>query len=141
MGVKSKFKSFFLLDEEDYDMAEEETYEEERQSPAARKRNVVSLKSAQKPAKVIMAEPRMFAEAQEIADHLKAKKAVVVNLQRIQTDQARRIVDFLGGTVYAIGGEIQQIGEKIFFCAPENVEIAGSMTQFNNNDHEKTGWQ
>ncbi|OMP68532.1 cell division protein SepF [Domibacillus epiphyticus] len=141
MGVKSKFKSFFLLDEEDYDMVDEDTYEEESQSPAVHKKNVVSLKSAQKPAKVIMSEPRMYAEAQEISDHLKAKKAVVVNLQRIQTDQARRIVDFLGGTVYAIGGEMQQIGDKIFFCAPENVEITGSITQFNDNDHDKTGWQ
>lgn len=142
MGVKSKFKSFFLLDEEDYDMIEEEVYEEEPSSVAApRKKNVVSLKSAQKPSKVVMAEPRVYAEAQEIADHLKAKKAVVVNLQRIQTDQARRIVDFLSGTVYAIGGEIQQIGDKIFFCAPENVEIAGSITQFGQTDQEKTGWQ
>jgi len=142
MGVKSKFKSFFLLDEEDYDMVEEEVYEEEPSSMAApRKKNVVSLKSAQKPSKVVMAEPRVYAEAQEIADHLKAKKAVVVNLQRIQTDQARRIVDFLSGTVYAIGGEIQQIGDKIFFCAPENVEIAGSITQFGQTDQEKTGWQ
>jgi cell division inhibitor SepF len=141
MGVKSKFKSFFLLDEEDYDMVEEEVYEEEPSSAAPRKKNVVSLKSAQKPSKVMMTEPRVYAEAQEIADHLKAKKAVIVNLQRIQTDQARRIVDFLGGTVYAIGGEIQQIGEKIFFCAPENVEIAGSITQFTQQDQEKTGWQ
>ncbi|MCP3761921.1 cell division protein SepF [Domibacillus sp. A3M-37] len=141
MGVKSKFKSFFLLDEEDYDMVEEEVYEGEPSSTAPRKKNVVSLKSAQKPSKVVMAEPRVYAEAQEIADHLKAKKAVIVNLQRIQTDQARRIVDFLGGTVYAIGGEIQQIGEKIFFCAPENVEIAGSITQFTQQDQEKTGWQ
>lgn len=141
MSVKSKFKSFFLLDEEDYDVAEEAVYEEERTDTAPRKRNVVSLKSAQKPSKVVMAEPRVYAEAQEIADHLKAKKAVIVNLQRIQTDQARRIVDFLGGTVYAIGGEIQQIGEKIFFCAPENVEIAGSITQFTQHDQEKTGWQ
>ncbi|OKL37203.1 cell division protein SepF [Domibacillus mangrovi] len=141
MGVKSKFKSFFLLDEEDYDMVEEDVYEEEREHSTTGKKNVVSLKSAQKPAKVIMAEPRIFAEAQEIADHLKMKKAVIVNLQRIQTDQARRIVDFLGGTVYAIGGEIQQIGEKIFFCAPENIEISGSIAQFNNNDHDKTRWQ
>ncbi|MCI2253186.1 cell division protein SepF [Domibacillus sp. PGB-M46] len=142
MGVKSKFKSFFLLDEEDYDMVEEEVYEEEPPPAAApRKKNVVSLKSAQKPSKVVMAEPRVYAEAQEIADHLKAKKAVVVNLQRIQTDQARRIVDFLSGTVYAIGGEIQQIGEKIFFCAPENVEISGNITQFGQQDQERTGWQ
>ena len=122
-------------------MAEEAVYEEERTDTAPRKRNVVSLKSAQKPSKVVMAEPRVYAEAQEIADHLKAKKAVIVNLQRIQTDQARRIVDFLGGTVYAIGGEIQQIGEKIFFCAPENVEIAGSIKKFTQHDQEKTGWQ
>ena len=50
---------------------------------------------------MVLSEPRVYAEAQEIADHLKNRRAVVVNLQRIQHDQAKRIVDFLSGTVYA----------------------------------------
>ena len=48
-----------------------------------------------------------------------------MNLQRIERDQARRIVDFLSGTVYAIGGDIQKIGTDIFLCTPDNVEVSG----------------
>ncbi|MCI4140267.1 cell division protein SepF, partial [Bacillus vallismortis] len=67
---------------------------------------------------------RVYAEAQEIADHLKNRRAVVVTLQRIQHDQAKRIVDFLSGTVYAIGGDIQRIGSVIFLFKPVNVDVS-----------------
>lgn len=144
MGIKSKFKAFFLLDEDDYQLVEEaETDEEESgvKSPKSAKKNVVSLQSVQKSSKVILSEPRVFAEAQEIADHLKNRKAVIVNLQRIQHDQAKRIIDFLSGTVYAIGGEIQQLGQKIFLCTPDNVEVDGSITQFiTEDDTDNTRW-
>ncbi|WP_338753920.1 cell division protein SepF [Bacillus sp. FJAT-52991] len=132
MGIKSKFKAFFLLDDDDYQLAEEtDTAEQEEiKQPKSVKKNVVSLQSVQKASKVILFEPRVFAEAQEIADHLKNRKAVIVNLQRIQHDQAKRIVDFLSGTVYAISGEIQQLGPKIFLCTPDNVEVSGNISQF-----------
>ncbi|KMY53548.1 cell division protein SepF [Bacillus sp. FJAT-27231] len=144
MGIKSKFKAFFLLDEDDYQLVEEtEVDEEERPVKSAKpaKKNVVSLQSVQKSSKVILSEPRVFAEAQEIADHLKGRKAVIVNLQRIQHDQAKRIIDFLSGTVYAIGGDIQQLGPKIFLCTPDNVEVDGSITQFlTEDDTDNTRW-
>ncbi|WP_203362237.1 cell division protein SepF [Bacillus sp. REN10] len=132
MGIKSKFKAFFLLDDEDYQLTEEAdtTEYEEAKQPKSAKKNVVSLQSVQKASKVILFEPRVFAEAQEIADHLKNRKAVIVNLQRIQHDQAKRIVDFLSGTVYAISGEIQQLGPKIILCTPDNVEVSGNISQF-----------
>jgi cell division inhibitor SepF len=138
MGIKSKLKTFFLLDEEEYDYEEEEKYEEEfeekknmkTQSVSQGKQNVVSLQSVQKSSKVILVEPRVYAEAQEIADHLKNRKSVLVNLQRIQHDQAKRIVDFLSGTVYAIGGDIQRVGMNIFLCTPDNVEVSGNISEF-----------
>ena len=55
-------------------------------------------------AKMILLEPRAFSESQQIADHLKKRNTVVVNLKRVTSDQAKRIVDFLSGTIYAIGG-------------------------------------
>ena len=63
-------------------------------------------------------------------NNLKNKRAVVVNLQRIDREQGIRIVDFLSGTVYAIGGDIQRIGTDIFLCVPENVEVAGAISDF-----------
>jgi cell division inhibitor SepF len=133
MSIKTKFKSFFAL-EDDYEYEEEEQLETNELEPvrptkASTKQNVVSLQSVQKSSKVILFEPRVYAEAQEIADHLKSRRAVVVNLQRIQHDQAKRIVDFLSGTVYAIGGDIQRIGTDIFLCTPDNVDVSGNISE------------
>ena len=78
--------------------------------------------------KMILLEPRAFSESQQIADYLKARNSVVVNLKRVTSDQAKRIVDFLSGTIYAIGGDIQKIGGGIFLCTPNNVNIQGSIS-------------
>ncbi|MGN7477250.1 cell division protein SepF [Solibacillus silvestris] len=92
--------------------------------------NVVSLQAASssKNSKLVLVEPRVYAEAQDIAEHLKNKRATVVNLQRIDRDQGKRIIDFLSGTVYALGGDIQRIGNDIFLCTPENVEVSGEIS-------------
>ncbi|MDQ0231255.1 cell division protein SepF [Metabacillus malikii] len=150
MSIKNRFKSFFALDDEEFEYVENEVQqqpeEEQPQSfaPAktqshAPKQNVVSLQSVQKSSKVILSEPRAYAEAQEIADQLKNRRAVVVNLQSIQKDQAKRIVDFLSGTVYAIGGDIQRIGANIFLCTPDNVDVSGSISDFI-TDEEPQRW-
>ncbi|KIL44809.1 cell division protein SepF [Jeotgalibacillus soli] len=141
MGMKSKFKNFFLIDEEEREVMEEYVEEVDEEPAPARankktvqKQNVVSLQSVQKSSKMVLLEPRMYAEAQDIADHLKSHRAVVVNLQRINKDQAKRIVDFLSGTVYAIGGDIQRVGTDIFLCTPDNIEVSGNITGFIQED-------
>ena len=78
--------------------------------------------------KLILLEPRAYSESQQIADHLKNRHTVVVNLKRVTTDQAKRIVDFLSGTVYAIGGDLQKIGGGIFLCTPKNMDVQGKIT-------------
>lgn len=79
--------------------------------------------------KMILLEPRAYSESQQIADHLKKRNTVVVNMKRVTPDQAKRIVDFLSGTVYAIGGDLQKIGGGIFLCTPKNVNVEGSITE------------
>jgi cell division inhibitor SepF len=133
MSIKSKFKTFFFLDDE-YDDNEQEFLDEEIETVKQAKQpqpkqNVVSIQSLQKSSKMVLMEPRVYAEAQDIADHLKNRRSVVVNLQRIEHDQAKRIVDFLSGTVYAIGGDIQRIGTNIFLCTPDNVEVSGNISE------------
>ncbi|MEK4382683.1 cell division protein SepF [Aeribacillus sp. FSL K6-2848] len=151
MSLKNKFKSFFAIDDEDYEIEDMEAPEEKHQhepimfnhnssvekNAAFGKQNVVSLQSAQKSTKVILCEPRTYSEAQEIADHLKNRRSCIVNLQRIGHDQAKRIVDFLSGTVYAIGGDIQRVGTNIFLCTPDNVDVAGSISDFMADDENK----
>ena len=78
--------------------------------------------------KMILLEPRAYSESQQIADHLKKKNTVVVNMKRVTPDQAKRIVDFLSGTVYALGGDLQKIGAGIFLCTPKNVDVEGAIT-------------
>ena len=78
--------------------------------------------------KMMLLEPRAYSESQQIADYLKARNAVVVNLKRVTPDQAKRIVDFLSGTLYAIGGDLQKLGGGIFLCTPNNVNVEGQIS-------------
>ena len=78
--------------------------------------------------KMMLLEPRAYSESQQIADYLKNRSAVVVNLKRVTSDQAKRIVDFLSGTIYAIGGDLQKIGGGIFLCTPNNINVQGKIT-------------
>ncbi len=94
-------------------------------------RNVVNMNAANlhESSKMCLFEPRVFSDTQDIADELKNRRATLVNLQRIDNVSAKRIIDFLSGTVYAIGGDIQRVGNDIFLCTPDNVEVAGSITE------------
>ena len=92
-------------------------------------------------AKMILLEPRAFSESQQIADHLKKRNTVVINLRRVTSDQAKRIIDFVSGAVYALKGHIEKIGSGIFLCTPNNVNIQGKITSdkemkevYNNDD-------
>ena len=78
--------------------------------------------------KMMLLEPRAYSESQQIADYLKNRSAVVVNLKRVAPDQAKRIVDFLYGTIYAIGGDLQKLGGGIFLCTPNNVNVEGKIS-------------
>ena len=83
--------------------------------------------------KMMLLEPRAYSESQQIADYLKSRSAVVVNLKRVTPDQAKRIVDFLSGTIYAIGGDLQKLGGGIFLCTPNNVNVEGKISEDNTN--------
>jgi len=138
LSIKSRFKRFFDVDEdyveEELDVPVEESKSDSEQKD--RTQNVVSLQSIQQSAKMVLIEPRTYEEAQDVADHLKNRRSVILNMQRIQKDQAKRIVDFLSGTVYAIGGDIQKIGGNIFLCTPDNVEISGAISELMQQDFD-----
>ncbi len=78
--------------------------------------------------KMILLEPRAFSEAQTIVDYLKNRNTVVVNLKRVTPEIAKRIVDFLSGSVYAINGDLQKLGNGIFLCTPNNVPVEGKIS-------------
>jgi cell division inhibitor SepF len=144
MTIKSKLKTFFFLDDQ-HDDTNMDAYEKvepvKPQKQSVKTQNVVSLQSVQKSSKVILVEPRVYAEAQDITDHLKNRRAVVVNLQRIGHEEGRQIVDFLSGAVYALGGDIQKVGSSIFLCTPDNVEISGNISELvQESEYQETRW-
>ena len=86
--------------------------------------------------KMMLLEPRAYSESQQIADYLKNRSAVVVNLKRVTPDQAKRIVDFLSGTLYAIGGDLQKLGGGIFLCTPNNINVEGKISDDSNPNNK-----
>ncbi len=75
--------------------------------------------------KVVVIQPQNFDEAQNICDHLKSKKPVIVNLDLLEKDSAQRVVDFFCGAVYALDGSIYKISGTIFLITPHNVDVLG----------------
>lgn len=141
MGVMNKVMNFLGLQEEEEIVVQErdravrdQAFEEEEleapihESKGRNKANIVSIHS-NKNVKVMLTEPKSYDEAQEIADYLRSRRPVIVNLHRVRGDHAVRIFDFLGGTVYALNGQISKIGPNIFLCTPDTVEIHGSITE------------
>lgn len=76
------------------------------------------------PVRVNIIEPRSFNDAQQIADKFKAKQPVIINLQQIDAELAKRLIDFGSGLTYGLGGGMQRIAEKVFLLTPSNVEVS-----------------
>ncbi|HET7628775.1 MAG TPA: cell division protein SepF [Bacillales bacterium] len=118
MGLKSKIMSYF-------DLNDDGSFQEE---PNSDRHNVVSLKSVHRNSRnsrLLLKEPKAFAEVQTIADELKNHRAVVMNFQKAASSEAKRMIDFLSGTVYAIDGTMQKLGPLTFLCTPETIDVSG----------------
>ena len=120
----SKFKKMLVDDDYDDENEEEDTKDVKNKTKTATSTGSIS-------GKMILLEPRAYSESQQIADHLKKKNTVVVNMKRVTPDQAKRIVDFLSGTLYAIGGDLQKLGGGIFLCTPKNINVEGKISDDN----------
>ncbi len=134
MGFMDKMKSAIGLGEEDYydeddiitnDYYDDEDEEDTRPSSGFGRKNKVVNIHATTQLKVVVMQPENFEDARGIADHLKTKKPVIINLEDLDTDVARRVVDFLSGAVYGLDGNIQKVAAGIFLIAPYNVSIMG----------------
>lgn len=139
MSIKRKLQSLFNVDDDyEYEYVEEEP---PTTPEPANNQNVVSLTSMKQPTtKVVLCEPKNYQEAQEIADNIVNRRSVVINLERVDHQQAKRIVDFLSGTVYALNGDIQKLGSQTFLCTPDNVEVSGSISDTYTDDEFEKGW-
>ncbi len=78
------------------------------------------------PFKLVVIEPQSFEECPKLVDSLKSRRPVIINLEKIESESARKIFDFLSGATYALNGNVQKVANNIFVFAPENVDITGS---------------
>ncbi|KJS14678.1 MAG: cell division protein SepF [Peptococcaceae bacterium BRH_c4b] len=109
--------------EEDEKFRDDRYHEEEETTPAKRRGQVVNL-HAQRQLKVVVVEPHSFDEVQGIADNLKSRRPVIINLEKADAELAKRVVDFISGCTYALNGTLQKVGNGIFLSVPSNMDIA-----------------
>ena len=117
-------------DEEEFDDFEEvprkDTFEDRRNKTEDRRNKVVNIHATTQ-LKVVLVKPERFENASEIADHLKDKRTVVLNLESTNKDIARRLIDFLSGVAYAGEGKIKKVAANTYLITPYSVDIEGDL--------------
>lgn len=109
---------------------EQQQYQpEEEAPPQIKKRGQVVNLHAQRQLQVIVSKPQDFNEVQKIADHLKSRRPVVINLEEADPELAKRVVDFVSGSTYALNGSLQKVGNGIFLSVPSNMDITSELKE------------
>ena len=111
---------------EDFEEPRERSFEDRRNKAEDRRNKVVNIHATTQ-LKVVLVKPDRFENASEIADQLKDKRTVVLNLESTNKDVARRLVDFLSGVAYANNGQIKRVANSTFIITPYNVDIMGDL--------------
>ena len=130
-------KSLGIGEEDDYDYDENDdsneklfsrdSADENKARPAEKGRNKVVNINATTQLQVVLVKPDRFDNVSDIAEHLRSKHAVVLNLEATNKDVARRLVDFLSGCAYALDGKIKKIAISTYIITPYNVDIVGDL--------------
>jgi len=89
----------------------------------------VSVAAGTSAFKLVVIEPKSFDECPKLVDSLKGRRPVIINLEKIETETARKIFDFLSGATYALNGNVQKVANNIFIFAPESVDIAANQDE------------
>ena len=161
MGIKSVFNKLMLIEEDEGFTTEEILEEENRQTRRMENKRFSSdtymdriekpdtstknpVKSSAKPIprsmslnnpnsfKMIIVEPENFEQATNLVDSLRTRKPIIVNLENIETDVARKIFDFLSGAIYALNGKVEKISNNIFAFTPENITVVAEKKDMDN---------
>ena len=133
MGILDELKKLtHPYDDEDEDFEEfeetprKELFEDRRPKLEDRRNKVVNIHATTQ-LKVVLVKPERFENASEIADHLKDKRTVVLNLESTHKDVARRLIDFLSGVAYAGEGKIKKVAVNTYIITPYHVDIEGDL--------------
>lgn len=131
-AIVDKIKNFigFGDEYEDYDeeVIEEETRERAlpKTSPVKNKK-VVPFKNPSSQSKIVVVKPKCYNDSTQVSDELKARRPVIINVGALDTDEARRVVDFIAGTVYGLDGSMQKVAGGIFLATPSQYDIMGEV--------------
>ncbi|HCW05615.1 MAG TPA: cell division protein SepF [Clostridium sp.] len=112
--------------EDEMDLEEEKAEINPPMATSKRQNKVVNIHTATS-AKVIISKPTVFEDATDICDDLKNRKIVVVNTTGLESKTAQRLLDFMGGASYALGGELQEIERGVYILSPSNVEVSNEL--------------
>ncbi|KYO66731.1 cell division protein SepF [Thermovenabulum gondwanense] len=124
MGNKSFFKKILYFLGIDDDLSEEKVEEFNVSNSKGEKGRIINIHQIPKN-KMMVFKPMSFEDVEEIADELKSKRAAIVNLESIDKENAKRIIDFLSGSVYALDGSVKKVGSGTFVFTPSNIDISG----------------
>lgn len=135
MSIVDKFKNFIGYPEDDYyedsgevDVALDKQEDDLHMSSTGDKRgNKVVNIHATTQLQVVLVKPERFEDASGIADHLNAKRTIVLNLESASKDVTRRLIDFLSGVAYANNGQIKRVANSTYIITPYNVGIMGDL--------------
>lgn len=124
-----------MMDEEDTFYEDEyEEEEPEQRIPKRKQAKVVGLPSTANKVKMLVFQPSSYEEAESIIDNLKARKPVIMNLDDLEIELGQRILDFVGGAVYSLGGDIKKVARSIFVVAPSNVDVTANTSERSGRD-------
>lgn len=148
VAIVNKVLDFLGVDtneEEDYDdevneyESEAENDEEVEERSFFKRNKVVSMPQVQQ-VKMVITQPTSFDQSEEICGYLKEKKSVIINLEYVNKDVARRIIDFVAGAVNALDGHMQKISNAIFLVAPINYDIASDLAREELKNKVSVSW-
>ena len=147
MGFSDAFKTLVGIEEIDDDFTEDEVNsmkdeirKEERKSvsgftprgaepakavPVEKRVSIAGTNAF----KLVVIEPKSFDECPKLVDSLKGRRPVIINLEKIETETAKKIFDFLSGATYALNGNVQKVANNIFIFAPESVDITANQEE------------
>lgn len=115
--------------EDDFEEVEYDEVEEKQSSKPifSKKQKVVPMHSSGAQTKIVVVKPRCYNNSTQVADELKQRRPVIVNVGSLDTDEARRVIDFIAGTVYGLNGNMQKVAGGIFLATPSQVDILGEV--------------
>lgn len=122
-----------MMDDDEGFFEEEPEVQEDSRS-RRKQAKVIGMPNSAAKMRMLVYQPCSYEEAESIIDNLKSRKPVIMNLDELDRELAQRIIDFIGGAVYSLGGDLKKIARNIFVVAPSNVDVMQNVDERGNRE-------